>query len=779
MGSSSTRTGRSASRTRAIPIRWCSPPDTPGPIPPRRVSRPSGRFSHQARSPARRSASVSCSGVASGRATRRFWRRVLSNRWAPGPHHAIRPRTSSERRSRASTSSTDSAPPRTSSVRMTAAIRVLFPEPEGPLTARCPPARRSRSRSVTASRSAPGHRTESSRAPIRRPSGAGRGKAGSVMVAAVLSRDASRRAACLPEASRSAASGRPTTSSVRASGVRTSTANAGPGRVPARRAMTPSTPHPTMAAPTARVEIAPPSPVPAAARRVRVASRRSRAAIRARRVPAAPKATRSGPATSSSVAAAATVPRVAAVRPAAARTAASVTAGARTPAPRRPAATTIPAPGSSTPRARDVPTPTTAAQAPGTRARTRTSCWASTSPMSRASRSPGGAGASPRGPAGPASATDRTRRVGEDPQGDVVGGEPLAIAKAAFARPKTRTPTIATISVSTGGCRAAEEISQAAWPQRDADPSAGAGETARASGRRCGRSTDGSSRSGRPAARGPGPRRPAPGPAPGARRGSAGRGAGPGAGPAGARRAGDGDHPVAETQHGARWLTTTALRPASTAGRVRRSAASVAASRPSVGSSSSSSGRSASSARARATRRCWPVDRRSPRSRTSVATGRSSARSAAAAAGRQRGIGRAEAEVVRDGAADEEGPLGEPGDEPSHPARSSRPGRGRPRSPGRGRARASPAAGRAACDFPAPLGPAMPRTSPGARSSETAVEDGARPRRRHRRRRGAARRGRVGCRERRRPGRPSGRGPGRGPRRRRRRGPRRSRGGAR
>ena len=82
--------------------------------------------------------------------------------------------------------------------------------------------------------------------------------------------------------SRTAASGRPATTSASASGVRESTANAGPGSIPARSAAMPTAVATTEVRPSASTARPPPSPRAVAARRRSAASCWSAAVRRAR-----------------------------------------------------------------------------------------------------------------------------------------------------------------------------------------------------------------------------------------------------------------------------------------------------------------------------------------------------------------------------------------------------------------------------------------------------------------------------------------------------------------
>ena len=161
-------------------------------------------------------------------------------------------------------------------------------------------------------------------------------------------------------------------------------------------------------------------------------------------------------------------------------------------------------------------------------------------------------------------------------------------------------------------------------------------------------------------------------------------------------------------------------------GSAASSAASVSASTPSVGSSSSSSGRSASSARASATRRCWPVDSPCAVARCTGVSERHVQRGGRG--GRARPAGRSacgapsrmlSATVPRD----QHRALRHPGD-PAQPRVAVDVGEvdaaDRHRAPVR--AGASRAAGRAAVDLPAPLGPVSPRTSPGGGRGRQPVE---------------------------------------------------------
>ena len=194
-----------------------------------------------------------------------------------------------------------------------------------------------------------------------------------------------------------AAGASPAASSCTAIGVRATTASATPGRLPARVAAMPVAvaSHTAALADSDATSVA--LPIPAAERPSARRRRSARASTPARCVALAPATTISGAPRSTSSASAASSPRSGAIRRSERRATVDPTSGAAITAPARLARRARPAAGTRASSSATAPAPTIAVTSDGRRTRGHRSTRPSTSPTSRATRSPERSSASPIG----------------------------------------------------------------------------------------------------------------------------------------------------------------------------------------------------------------------------------------------------------------------------------------------------------------------------------------------------------------------------------------------
>ena len=323
---------------------------------------------------------------------------VVLNRCGSCGHPPMTDRTSSAAKLARSWPLSRAAPPLRSQNRSSTEARVDLPAPLAPTSATRRPGGRSRLTRSRAGGPSGRYRTVASSSWMPNgPGGSARGRPGARTGSGVSVTAAIRPAATRAWSSWTAAAGRAVTASNAASAVRVRTASGTRDSVPVPVAATPRSRTAHSVSPDTRLISPVPRPLAAAVRRASRVSSASAASARSSAASAAPKACRSAAPSSRSVTVAASRPRAGAPARAAMRATAAPASGTARPAASSPAASTAAAGVRMNRHTVTAPPPTRAAASTGVTPRMNRSWVASTSEISRASRSPEWNSASPAG----------------------------------------------------------------------------------------------------------------------------------------------------------------------------------------------------------------------------------------------------------------------------------------------------------------------------------------------------------------------------------------------